>query len=101
VPGSRRCHRGRIEDPGCPPRLDRGATHPGDVTDSGDAVVARTFHEEWGRIVATLIGITGDWDLAEECAQDAFTRALEVWTRDGIPDAPRAWLRTNPTNTAY
>ena len=39
--------------------------------------------------MATLIGLTGDWDLAEECAQDAFTRALEVWTRDGIPARAR------------
>jgi RNA polymerase sigma-70 factor (ECF subfamily) len=70
------------------------------VTESVDAVVAATFHEEWGRIVATLIGITGDWDLAEECAQDAFTRALEVWTRDGIPRAPGAWLTTTARNRA-
>ena len=36
----------------------------------------RGFREEWGRIVATLIRLTGDWDLAEECAQDAFAAAL-------------------------
>ena len=70
------------------------------MTESVDAVVATTFHEEWGRIVATLIGLTGDWDLAEECAQDAFTRALEVWTRDGIPRAPGAWLTTTARNRA-
>ena len=39
--------------------------------------VARAFREEWGQIVATLIRVTGDWDLAEECAQDAFTAALD------------------------
>ena len=60
------------------------------MTERVDAVVAATFHEEWGRIVATLIGLTGDWDLAEECAQDAFTRALEVWTRDGIDRKTRS-----------
>jgi RNA polymerase sigma-70 factor (ECF subfamily) len=70
------------------------------VTESVDAVVAATFHQEWGRIVATLIGLTGDWDLAEECAQDAFTRALEVWTRDGIPRVPGAWLTTTARNRA-
>ena len=70
------------------------------MTGSVDAVVAATFHEEWGRIVATLIGLTGDWDLAEECAQDAFTRALEVWTRDGIPRAPGAWLTTTARHRA-
>ena len=50
--------------------------------------------------MATLIGLTGDWDLAEECAQDAFTRALEVWARDGIPRAPGAWLTTTARNRA-
>lgn len=70
------------------------------MTERVDAVLAATFHEEWGRIVATLIGLTGDWDLAEECAQDAFTRALEVWNRDGIPRAPGAWLTTTARNRA-
>jgi len=58
------------------------------------------FREEWGRIVATLIGMTGDWDLAEECAQDAFTRALRTWQRDGIPPRPGAWLTTTARNRA-
>jgi RNA polymerase sigma-70 factor (ECF subfamily) len=44
--------------------------------------------------VATLIRFTGDWDLAEECAQDAFTTALERWSADGIPRTPGAWLTT-------
>ena len=42
------------------------------------------FREEWGRVVATLIRVTGDWDLAEECAQDAFAMALQRWPADGI-----------------
>ena len=70
------------------------------MTDPVDAAVAAAFRDEWGRIVATLIGLTGDWDLAEECAQDAFTRALEVWSRDGIPNAPGAWLTTTARNRA-
>ena len=45
-------------------------------------------------MVATLVRLTGDWDLAEECAQDAFTTALERWPRDGIPRRPGAWLTT-------
>ena len=49
--------------------------------------VARAFRDEWGRVVATLIRITGDWDLAEECAQDAFALALE---RGGHATASRA-----------
>ncbi|MFL6073210.1 MAG: RNA polymerase sigma factor [Mycobacteriales bacterium] len=56
--------------------------------------VAAAFRAEWGQVVATLIGLTGDWDLAEECAQDAFARALEHWPVEGVPDRPGAWLTT-------
>ncbi|WP_243719595.1 RNA polymerase sigma factor [Actinomadura sp. KC06] len=58
------------------------------------------YREEWGRIVATLIGLTGDWDLAEECAQDAVARALERWPGDGVPRNPGAWLTTTARNQA-
>jgi RNA polymerase sigma-70 factor (ECF subfamily) len=58
------------------------------------------FHSEWGRVVATLIRVTGDWDLAEESAQDAFARALERWPRDGVPRNPGAWLTTTARNRA-
>jgi RNA polymerase sigma-70 factor (ECF subfamily) len=47
-----------------------------------------------------LIRVTGDWDLAEECAQDAFARALETWPRDGVPRNPGAWLTTTARNRA-
>jgi RNA polymerase sigma-70 factor, ECF subfamily len=50
--------------------------------------------------VAALIGVTGDWDLAEECAQDAFARALKTWPRDGVPRRPGAWLTTVARNRA-
>ena len=46
------------------------------------------------RIVASLIRVTGDWDLAEDCVQDAVERALASWPRDGVPDNPAAWLTT-------
>ena len=65
-----------------------------------DAAVADAFRTEWGRVVATLIHLTGDWDLAEECAQDAFARALERWPRDGVPQRPGAWLTTVARNRA-
>jgi RNA polymerase sigma-70 factor (ECF subfamily) len=58
------------------------------------------FREEWGRVVATLIRRTGNWDLAEECAQQAFTEALSRWPRDGIPQRPGAWLTTVAGNRA-
>jgi RNA polymerase sigma-70 factor (ECF subfamily) len=61
---------------------------------------ADAFSSEWGRIVAHLIRVTGDWDLAEECAQDAFARAIERWGRDGVPSSPAAWLRTTARNRA-
>jgi RNA polymerase sigma-70 factor, ECF subfamily len=51
-------------------------------------------------VVATLIRFTGDWDLAEECAQDAFALALERWGRDGVPHRPGAWLTTVARNRA-
>ncbi|WP_410586789.1 RNA polymerase sigma factor [Amycolatopsis sp. lyj-23] len=59
-----------------------------------ETAVAEAFREEWGQVVATLIRITGDWDLAEECAQEAFALALRTWPRDGVPDRPGAWLTT-------
>jgi RNA polymerase sigma-70 factor (ECF subfamily) len=64
------------------------------------AAVSAAFRAEWGQVVATLIAITGDWDLAEECAQDAFTRALQAWERDGVPGRPGAWLTTAARNRA-
>ena len=62
--------------------------------------VARAHREEWGRIVATLIRVTGDWTLAEDCTQDAFEQALARWGRDGVPSNPGAWLTTVAKNRA-
>jgi RNA polymerase sigma-70 factor (ECF subfamily) len=71
-----------------------------DASPEVQAAVSAAFRAEWGRVVATLIAVTGDWDLAEECAQDAFTRALQSWQRDGVPDRPGAWLTTAARNRA-
>jgi RNA polymerase sigma-70 factor (ECF subfamily) len=65
-----------------------------------EAEITAVFRAEWGRIVATLIRMTGDWDLAEECVQDAFAQALERWPRDGVPRRPGAWLTTAARNRA-
>jgi RNA polymerase sigma-70 factor (ECF subfamily) len=65
-----------------------------------EEVVGRAFRDEWGQVVATLIRVTDDWDLAEECAQDAFATALERWPRDGVPNRPGAWLTTTARNRA-
>src|SRR5580700_6333884 len=68
--------------------------------DAVRAAVDAAFRDEWGKVVATLIRTTGDWDLAEECAQDAFALALQRWPRDGIPGRPGAWLTTAARNRA-
>jgi RNA polymerase sigma-70 factor, ECF subfamily len=65
-----------------------------------DDAVAGAFQAEWGRVVSTLIRRTGDWDLAEDCAQEAFAEALRVWPRTGVPDRPGAWLTTVAANRA-
>jgi len=67
---------------------------------SAERAVSEAFRTEWGRVVAHLIRVTGNWDLAEECAQDAFTKALERWPRDGIPDNPGGWLKVTARNRA-
>jgi RNA polymerase sigma-70 factor (ECF subfamily) len=56
------------------------------------AAVEAVYRSDWGRIVATLIGLVGDFDLAEECAQEAFTAAVSQWPAAGIPESPRAWI---------
>jgi RNA polymerase sigma-70 factor (ECF subfamily) len=58
---------------------------------AGD-VAEQLVREEWPRVLATLIRVTGDIGLAEDAVQDAVVRALERWPRDGVPDNPRAWL---------
>ena len=70
------------------------------MTKGVDEAVALAFREDWGRVVATLIRLFGDWDLAEECAQDAFERAVQRWSRDGLPHNPAAWLTTVARNRA-
>jgi RNA polymerase sigma-70 factor (ECF subfamily) len=59
----------------------------------------QAFRDEWGRVLASLIGL-GDFDLAEEAAQEAFAIAAERWPRDGTPANPRAWLVTTARNRA-
>jgi RNA polymerase sigma-70 factor, ECF subfamily len=54
--------------------------------------VESVYQSDWGRIVATLISSLGDFDLAEEYAQEAFTAALDQWPISGVPESPRAWI---------
>src|ERR1700681_4726501 len=50
------------------------------------------YRSDWGRIVATLIGLFGDFDAAEEAAQEAFAAAVDQWPASGVPEFPRAWI---------
>jgi len=61
------------------------------VANAGAAVEA-VYRSDWGRIVATLIRLVGDFDVAEDAAQEAFTTAVDQWPVSGVPEFPRAWL---------
>src|SRR5579863_2096659 len=56
------------------------------------------YREEWRRVLATTVRLTGDFDLSEEAVQDAFVAALEQWPRDGAPANPYAWLVSTARN---
>src|SRR5437870_8132280 len=85
-----------------PPSVERTGTcridtrainiyHRGMREDTAAAVDA-VYRSDWGRIVAALIRLLGDFDLAEETAQEAFTAAVDRWRDSGIPEYPRAWI---------
>lgn len=63
-------------------------------------MIEQVFRDEWGRVVASLVGFLGDLDLAEEAAQEAFAVAADRWERTGVPDNPRAWLVATARNRA-
>jgi RNA polymerase sigma-70 factor (ECF subfamily) len=63
-------------------------TTKSDVTQA----IASVYRAEWGRIVAILIRLVGDFNIAEEAAQEAFAAAVNQWQTSGIPDLPRAWI---------
>jgi RNA polymerase sigma-70 factor, ECF subfamily len=64
------------------------------------AILEQTFRDQWGQVLAAMIGFLGDFDLAEEAAQEAFAIAAERWPRDGVPRNPGAWLVTTARNRA-
>ena len=64
------------------------------------APLEQAFRDQWGRVLATLIGFLGDFDLAEEAAQEAFAIAAERWPVDGTPANPGAWLIATGRNRA-
>ena len=63
-------------------------------------MLEQIFRDDWGRVLASLVGFLGDIELAEEAAQDAFAIAAERWPRDGVPANPTGWLITTARNRA-
>jgi RNA polymerase sigma-70 factor, ECF subfamily len=62
------------------------------VLPDANVAVSEVYRNDWGRIVATLIHSFGDFDVAEEAAQEAFAAAVDKWRTDGVPEFPRAWI---------
>ena len=87
------------QDPVGPLGQDRGPA-PGHAERRGGGVVEDVFREEWGRCLSILIGVLGDFDLAEDALQDAFETALARWPREGEPSNRGAWLLTTARNRA-
>src|SRR4051812_21232990 len=91
----RRDRAGRAHPGGTARRRGRGAADRGVV-----GTLDQVFRDQWGRVLAALIGFLGDFDLAEEAAQEAFAIAAERWPRDGVPDNPAVWLIATARNRA-
>ncbi|MFZ0487174.1 MAG: sigma-70 family RNA polymerase sigma factor, partial [Arenicellales bacterium] len=64
----------------------------GEAIEHAGEVVEAIYRNEAPRVLAALIRLLGDFDLAEEALHDAFAAAIEQWPRDGVPESPRAWL---------
>src|SRR5438552_12987167 len=62
------------------------------MTLHADVTVDEVYRADWGRIVATLIRLVGDFDVAEDAAQEAFAAAVDQWRVSGVPELPRAWI---------
>ncbi|MGA9634267.1 MAG: sigma-70 family RNA polymerase sigma factor [Solirubrobacterales bacterium] len=92
----RRRDRARVAHPGG--SLGRRDRDP--AGDGGVAILDQVFRDEWSRVLASLIGFLGSFELAEEVTQEAFAIAAERWPREGAPDNPRAWLVTTARNRA-
>jgi RNA polymerase sigma-70 factor (ECF subfamily) len=92
----RRGDRVRLADP-------RGAQRRGNRGPAGGRALNElegVFRDEWGRVLASLIGVLCDFDLAEDALQDAVAVALERWPHDGVPERPAGWLLTTARNRA-
>ena len=74
-------------------------TTAADPSTTASAAVAAAHRTEWARVLAATVRVAGDLDLAEECVQDAYVKALTAWQR-GVPSSPAAWLTTSARNRA-
>jgi RNA polymerase sigma-70 factor (ECF subfamily) len=77
-----------------------GSRDPAAPAPSVALAVERAFREERAAVLATLIRHVGDFQLAEDAVQDAFSSAVATWPRDGVPDSPRAWIMTTARRKA-
>src|ERR1051325_1265949 len=87
--------RGDTSDTGDSRHAERSGSHAGrkiELMEETRSAAEEVFRRESGRIIATLIRISGSFDLAEEAMQEAFTAALAAWPDRGIPDNPGAWI---------
>ena len=59
---------------------------------AAEQAIEALYRSDWGRIVATLIRLVGDFEVAEEAVQEAFAAAVDQWRSSGVPEFPRAWI---------
>src|SRR4051812_47619275 len=85
--------------PGRQPRHRRGPAGGVELTGPGNAL-ATVFRAEHGRVLARLISLLGDFDLAEEALADAYVMAARSWPGRGVPEHPAAWLLATARNRA-
>jgi RNA polymerase sigma-70 factor (ECF subfamily) len=85
------CSTSRSND-NCPDRHSAGKYLTWGMQLEANAAVQAVYSSDWGRIVATLIRSFGDFDVAEEAAQEAFAAAVDQWRDSGVPDSPPAWI---------
>src|SRR5262245_5114233 len=67
---------------------------------AADKAMEELYRSEWGQIVATLIRLVGDFEIAEDAAQEAFTVGVNQWRESGVPEFPRAWIIRTARNKA-
>ncbi|MGH7483124.1 MAG: sigma factor, partial [Longimicrobiales bacterium] len=83
-----------------PPSHEAGASEPTTEADVARTTLEAVFRRERSQILAVLIRLTGDFELAEDALQEAFAAALVHWPADGVPPRPGAWITTTARRRA-